>query len=191
MFLSEMIFCLGTRSRLASHVVCLNTFTPHFPNEKVLQSKQSSLISVRRVPSPQKKSSSEEVDRHVDFPDNIYLISNTFALQFPCKEFLPHKKRSSEGVDHQVDFHSFFISQTKTFSRVNNLFWFPCEEFLPLKKNVALKGLIATLTFRTIYIWIYSLFKFQTKRSFLSKKKKAKKKKTLLWSGWSPRWLSR
>ena len=36
-------FCLGTGSRLASHLVCLNTFTLHFPNENVLRSTQSSL----------------------------------------------------------------------------------------------------------------------------------------------------
>ena len=81
-----------------------------------------------------KKRSSEGVDRHLDFPDNIY--SNTFALQFPSKP--------------------------------------------PKKKNAALKGLITTLTFRRIYIRIHSLFNFQASLS----------KKTQLWRGWSPRWLS-
>ena len=39
----------------SSHIVCLNTFTLHFPNENVLQGTYSSSISVRRVPSSQKK----------------------------------------------------------------------------------------------------------------------------------------
>ena len=39
----------------STHIVCLNTFTLHFPNENIPQSTQSSSICMRRVPSSQKK----------------------------------------------------------------------------------------------------------------------------------------
>ena len=144
-------------------------WSPHWLSGQYIFEYIGSSIFKQSVPSSQKKRSSEGVDRHVDFPNNMH--SNTFALQFPSKAFLPlkkKKKRSSEGVDRHVDFPDNIYS---------NIFalQFPSKAFLPLKKekkNAALRGLIATLTFWTIYIWIHSLFNFQAKCSFLSKKKK-------------------
>ena len=76
-------FCLGTRSCLASHLVCSNTFTLHFLNKNVPQSTQSSLKWNLLWNSWSSSDSSK-----------TWLALNVFTLHFPIENIL-HSTQSS------------------------------------------------------------------------------------------------
>ena len=90
-----IFFCLGTSSRLASHVICLNTFTINFPNENVLQSQYSlkwwkhSLIS--RLKTFSRVTNLLWNDEYIhSFPDRKHVGFEYIHSSFP------NRKRSPE-----------------------------------------------------------------------------------------------
>ena len=114
---------------LASQVVCLNTFTLHFPIENVLQSQSSLKWWIHSLFISRSKTFSRanllwnDEYIHSSFPDRkrspepiFSEMMNTFTLHFPIENVL----QSQSSLKWWI--HSLFISWSKMFSRAN-LLW--------------------------------------------------------------------